>query len=245
MKKLLSVLLTLCMMIGVGLCGTISASAARRLGELIVSYTVMQRKPQIVPLVVYDYSCGMDSLQPAFEAGLLSNKNLADVRTGVNTAVALISSDVTNYLVFRTVQDIEQAVALCDEIFAESFTGDFLAEFNALKEAYGQAIDQYYRAYDVITDMWADGAITDRNLLAETRNVILLLAEMYDISLQKGSIAEMTAFYVGKTAQISATMAKLDGTDPGGSNVEKWWENFSPFMQWILRWFFLGWIWMN
>jgi len=249
MKKILSILLTLCMVIGIALCGTVSAGAGL-IGDLLVKGTIvgdiLEKLPLLAKIAAYWYLISeQESLWPEFEAGLLPGKTLDEIRAAMDTMEGTFEDMYLRdfFASTATTQELEQILAFFDKLFAESFTSEFLAKFYTFRDTLTQATDQFYRAYAKLGAMKLSGAIylLPVDLRDEALELLAWLdnPDNIDIPEDAASLASLTARFADVITRINTTMAKVEGYKP------QWWKNLPAIVQWILRYVLFGWLWMK
>lgn len=255
MKKLCSILLALCMMIGIGAAGTVGASAdlADDITNIVITDSLTEKMPYITQMLVY-YLGDWENFRPEYEANLLPGKNLDDILSEVEAAFAVILDDTETFFLNTTVEDLILVIARCDEIFEESFNSEFLAELDALQAAYSKAYQHYFLTLTKLAEtlenasplvLFALGAGLDlgSDPLKEATDLLEefeLFSRFQGPMQTAGSIAELTAYCNSLTERAIAVIAKIDAF-----STMKWWQMLPDWLQWILRYFCFGWIWMN
>jgi len=229
MKKLLSVLLALCMAVGIGLCGTVTASADEYgdvRGEMLAMFEGFKADMRLLP---YFYALTAPGLRAELEAGLLPGKDKDAVFAALDSLVAIVEA-----LSEDTSQELkDQTLVSFETLFSENFTNAFLSTFNTFNNAFVQAfspIKTYIAEFDAISlaRLWNPAAFY------RVMDFLLWITGKLEPLLETGTFAQFTAFCTEAQTRLDSLL-----------NPPRWWEKLPDILQWILRWILFGWIWMK
>jgi len=262
MKKLLSILLALMMVVGVG--GAVSASAstanvaATNIGEALragasPAISVQSLSPNegftkqdyenwimLMPIMPYlnlglSYIYGWAAADEII-AALLPGKNIMSfIFESYELSDYVVNNNEALFAQGRLQTVLDETLAKLDALHATYFTSDFLATFGAYKTAYTNGTQQALRLESMVNFTWMRNygeIIAAYDALTKTFE-----ADSKNIE-ETGSLQAQTAYFAKLAADSAAIIARID-TSPFA-----WWELLPSFLQWILRWIFFGWIWM-
>jgi len=260
MKKLLAVLLVAMMVLGIGVCGMVSAGAAdfedltpEELAEVVMIILPMLAWEEIFSNVVKGTDAEVD-------AGLLSPP-------GANAPAikAQIDALFSQFNALGNMSDWDNVLAACKDGTLPTLVADWEPLANAwLVEMYEQnLIDKY----EVFKEAYLRGASqwTLLKILLETKsgsikNITVIGAE-YDAmwawfnSLRwEGTFADVTALYLNLEIRAKAILNKIEYKDPLPplpTTDDKIFDFFISFLPaplanvatWIVKYLFFGWLW--
>jgi len=263
MKKLLAVLLALAMVCGVGVCGTVGASAASYEEE----FEVMSC---IIPLLAYDFIYEISvsystyaevlrgiaaSTSPAAANAWLAGEQ--DIDAFLHKYDAIDSLDVdwdalTNAYVNGTLQaEVNALISSLDTLFANFFTPAFLTVFDNYKSALTKGWSaimalsyRYEKERDVIANN--DAIIAAMDAFSDWYNHTYSGQSVdgkWEAGLERtGDFAALTAFYLEMETRAKAIWDMIEYADPTPTHF---WDSLPDWLVWILQYVLFGWLWMR
>lgn len=238
MKKIVSIILTLCLVVGIGACGMVPAGAAE-FGDITKEFAAD------LYLLPYSYAMTMPGLRPEVEAGLLPGKDIDSVFAALETILEAWSADIddTTDSVSAVPPEVkEELLTACEALFAESFSAEFLVTFGAFKSAMVQAFAPLgivvtgFDNFDEQDAMVFVAKLWNPLLFFEVMNVLMWMAEAGEPIFESGNFAQFTSFFEELERRISEVSL---------ISTQKWWQRLPYFLQTILRFLFFGWAWMK
>ena len=275
MKRLLSVLLAVCMVVGVGVCGTVGAGAAvddeyvEYLENLLLAlefifpaeaYALFEVRNN--PVIEAEINAGIKKpLDSAFATGFQARDNFIRRYQKVVqvTGGSILEWDfdviAAAYANGTLETDSAQVVSDLDILFNSYFTSAFMSTFNA----YRAAVTKGFSALVMLTYR----VEKESDHIANLNEIIVEANVFWDwLSgvLQDGQRDSSGMWHYGnngldKTGNLAQHTAFWLQVEVKAKAIwdkieytappEKWWEPLPTFVQWILRYLLFGWIWMR
>jgi len=263
MKKLLSILLALAMIAGIGIGSVVNASAANPAdifssaasgnstafmgaqaadGSASNSLTDQQEYEMLIilaPFMPYDriiMSLFYEwRLFSDLEAGLLPDKDLVELfYDSLEIVYDLVMNDESLFRLGRLPTAVTETVNNLNSLFAEYFTSDFLSTLSAFIAIQATAYRQLFTLEQHVN-------FTPMRNYGEIRGLYDALGNLfentYNNMLVNGSLAQQTEYFTNLGADATAIIARID------TNLA-WWQTINPILFLILYYIFFGWIWM-
>lgn len=224
MKRVLSILLTMCMVVGVGVCGTVGANAwgypwaGGGLKEF-TAWTICS------PLVVYEYinyTYADGSPFPYIGITKEMNENFLLEKFQQDHYAGICAPLIKNFN--ELTAEINELFALAEEHLATRWSSD--------PSTFDMRIIKYQE-------------------IAAKARAILDKIEWIDIDWTPAMVTELKAYYAENYDAIKGILEELGfdtsifTTNPPPTTGQKWWQKAPDWVQWILYYLCFGWIWMN
>ena len=268
MKKLLSILLAMAMVLGIGVCGTVGARAAKydnlRLEEQMEILTT------VLPVLAYFQWEGSMARIIEAEAGLNPGYTFCDI-SGTTEWLAFEDFEkkygffdydafADAYVNGTLFTEIEQVLPAIGKLFSDCFTTTFLTTtFYPYRDAFAGGFSQYL----LLAYLYEEGPEKIANINELREDCVSLEAWIQDVyndsrigedgrwhygdnGLEKtGSFADLTNFFLDMQVRAKAILDRVKFADTTPEPPEKWWQKVPNWVQWILRYLLFGWLWMN
>ncbi len=250
MKKVLSILLALCMLVGIGVCGATQARAVDANNPTIKEQG--KALSILTPLVAYE-SLVIICNQSELEEYLHQGKTIDDafITAAKEIYIASIEKYLYNYdLLFEAAAngaltvEVQQATSNLDKLFADYFNTTFLSKCEAFKTVFSQGFSQLLLLIYLIDEK--QNEIVNIDIIRADTNALSALFTAYSSQtglLYTGTLEQNTDFWQDFEIKAKAILDKVvlrDSAEP-----QKWWEKAPDWVQWILKYLLFGWIWMN
>jgi len=257
MKKLLSVLLAVCMVLGVG------AMSVHAITIDDLTFEEFIEQAQLTwPIDAYGFVFGyyprddgsfIPALYVSQEAvdGLLDGA--ADPGVGYHSILRQFglfeNDDIATKTRNGTLQAaVEQAVLALEALWAEIYTEVYLDKFAAFKEAFVNGNTQFLHLHM----LFVTKTIVN---IAEISQAFHNLEDWFysrdesrgaeELARESGTLAELTTVYTELETRAKAIIDRIVFTDPGTDPEQQWWQRLPSWIQWILYYLFFGWVgWM-
>ena len=253
MKKLLSVLLVVAVVLGIGMIG---ARAATWDDWYAQPFEVrMEINGAVRPLRAYHNYAVFFGGYPDIEAERAAALKVptapyhnaafqaayADMAGGENDHWL---ENLDRYLNGTLRNDVEQAIASADAYLKEIFSSAYFNQFKAYQAAYTYGENQWRYLSSYLYE-FREEIVNYDDRDADCWALQAWINATHATFDDEGTLADFAAYYEELGNRAKAIIDKILFKDTGEPSAVPFWDNWPDWFVWILEYIFFGWLWMR